>query len=172
MRCWMVLGALLVSMNAALAGMPPPPPPAAEMRELHVMAGEWTCAEEMGPATGTGRMTGRLGPGAHTVLSEYESIGGPMQGFQLHEVITYSPGDGKYRIYFSDPYTQGVTVATGTKVGRDIVLERVAKHGDVEIKKRSVLTFTGPDAFDMESLSSRDGVTFKRDLLLRFKRKR
>lgn len=87
---------------------------------LSMLIGRWEVKEELsiGPdgarMNGKGQMVVKLGPGQHSILLEYATVEGPMQGFSLMEVIAKEPGEGKYSLIWVDAFSPGIKSMDGS----------------------------------------------------------
>ena len=131
---------------------------APEMAKMAFLIGEWHYTQKyeksaMMPEGGEGVGTYRaaIGPGGHSIVTDFEETAGPLAGIGGHEVFTWDAEKKAYVGYTFASSGPGAFVRYGSWEGEQLVFTReiVGKKGTVRM--RYVYTETKADALTIET---------------------
>ncbi len=86
---------------------------------LAFLVGDWDVAEYIAPGVmgpereGQGKAAIAWGPGNNSVIINYESVSGPMSGFQITQFVSKDQADNAFELAWVDSFTPGVTLRQG-----------------------------------------------------------
>jgi len=130
---------------------------APEMQKLSFLIGDWRYTNkfekspmmpEGGASEGTYRAT--IGPGGHSILTDFEEKAGPMAGAAGHEVITWDAAKSSYDAYAFASDGPGCFIRTGTWDKDQLVFTRKMDAGGKTMWMRFFYAETKPDAITIE----------------------
>lgn len=142
-----------------------------ELVRLRSMIGQWTVVETFESKTadkreGRGTLTVRQGPGGNSVFMEYRSIAGPMNGFQLFQILSWHPGRRVFQMVYVTSFHAGMSTATGQLEGTDIVFLRQERIGEAIVTSKSVLSDLKDGQFTLSSYEAKESQSQRRTLVL------
>jgi hypothetical protein len=130
---------------------------APEMQKLSFMIGEWHYTEKyeksrMMPDGGTSEGTYRatIGPGGHSILTDFEEKTGPMAGAAGHEVITWDAEKSSYAAYAFVSDGPGCFTRTGGWEKDQLVFTREMNARGKTVRMRFVYTEARADSIAIE----------------------
>lgn len=131
---------------------------APELQKLSFLIGDWHYTQKyekssMLPEGGTGEGVYRaaVGPGGHSILTDFEETAGPLAGVAAHEVFAWDPGKSAYVAYSVVANAPGCFLRTGSWEKDQLVFSREMGAGAKTIRMRSVYTEARPDAVTIET---------------------
>lgn len=144
-----------------LAQMMPKPGP--EMTKLASMVGVWKVEETvetspMGPG-GKGHGISRItaGPGGLSLLIDYRSTGGHMNGFRGHGVLAWDGETKSFKQSWTDNMVPTMMMATGRWEGDTLIITTEATMMGQPFKARDTFSGIGTDKFTLVSEMSLGG---------------
>lgn len=141
----------------------PMPKPGPEMAKLNFMVGTWHVEEThepgpMGPG-GKGHGTGkvRLGPGGLSLLIDYASAAGHMNGYRGHGIVAWD-GEAKcYKQAWTDNVAPMLMTSSGNWSGDIIVMTAEGTMMGKPFKSRDTFTSMSADGYTITTEVSMDG---------------
>jgi hypothetical protein len=130
---------------------------APEMQKLGFLIGDWHYTNKFektkmmpdgGASEGTYRAT--IGPGGHSILTDFEEEAGPMAGSAGHEVITWDTAKSSFDAYAFVSDGPGCFTRAGTWEKDQLVFSREINAGGKTVRMRFVYTEAKPDAITIE----------------------
>jgi hypothetical protein len=131
---------------------------APEMQKLGFLIGNWHYTNKFektkmmpdgGASEGTYRAT--IGPGGHSILTDFEEKTGSMVGSAAHEVITWDAAKSSYDAYAFVSDGPGCFTRTGTWEKDQLVFTREMNAGAKSVRMRFVYTEAKPEAITIEA---------------------
>ena len=131
---------------------------APEMQKLGFLIGEWHYTEkyeksammpEGGASEGTYRAT--IGPGGHSILTEFDEKTGPMGAVSAHEVFTWDAEKSAYAGYAFVSDVSGCFTRTGNWEKDQLVFTREISARGKTVRMRFVYTEVRPDSLVIET---------------------
>jgi hypothetical protein len=130
---------------------------APEMQKLSFLIGDWRYTEKfekskMMPDGGSsdGIYRAAIGPGGHSILTDFDEKTGPMAGSAAHEVITWDAAKSSYDAYAFVSDGPGCFTRIGTWENDQLVFTREMNAGAKSVRMRFVYTEAKPDAITIE----------------------
>jgi len=130
---------------------------APELEKLSFLIGEWHYTEKyeksrMMPDGGTseGIYRATVGPGGHSILTDFEEKTGPMAGAAGHEVITWDAEKSSYAAYAFVSDGPGCFTRAGTWEKDQLVFTREMNARGKTVRMRFVYTEARPDSSVIE----------------------
>ena len=130
---------------------------APELEKLSFVIGEWHYTEKyeksrMMPEGGTseGIYRATVGPGGHSILTDFEEKSGPMVGAAAHEVITWDAEKSNYAAYAFVSDGPGCFTRTGNWEKDQLVFTREMNARGKAVRMRFVYTEARPDSIVIE----------------------
>ena len=130
---------------------------APEMQKLSFLIGDWHYTQkyekspmmpEGGASEGTYRAT--IGPGGHSILTDFEEKTGPMAGSAGHEVITWDAEKSAFVAYAFVSDGPGCFMRTGNWEKDQLVFARGLNVQGKRLRMRFVYTEARPDSIAIE----------------------
>lgn len=130
---------------------------APEMQKLSFLIGDWRYTEkyekspmmpEGGSSEGIYRAT--IGPGGHSILTDFDEKSGPMAGTAGHEVFTWDATKNSYVAYAFSSDAPGCFTRTGTWEKDQLVFTLEMNAGGKTARMRFVYIEAKPDAITIE----------------------
>ncbi len=151
-----------VSRGNAEARAAKTPELAPEMQKLGFLVGDWHYTNKfekskMMPDGGTSEGTYRatIGPGGHSILTDFEETTGPMAGSAGHEVFTWDAAKSSLVAYAFSSDAPGCFTRTGAWEKDQLVFTREMDAGGKTVHMRFVYTEARPDAITIEVYMAR-----------------
>jgi hypothetical protein len=130
---------------------------APELQKLSFLIGDWRYTEKYekspmmpdgGSSEGIYRAT--IGPGGHSILTDFDEKTGPMAGAAGHEVITWDAAKSSFDAYAFVSDGPGCFTRAGTWEKDQLVFSREMNAGGKTVRMRFVYTEAKPDAITIE----------------------
>jgi hypothetical protein len=130
---------------------------APEMQKLSFLVGDWHYTNKFektkmmpdgGASEGTYRAT--IGPGGHSILTDFEEVTGPTAGSAGHEVITWDAAKNSYDGYAFVSDGPGCFTRTGTWDKNQLVFTRKMDAAGKTMWMRFFYAETKPDAITIK----------------------
>jgi hypothetical protein len=128
-----------------------------ELQKLSFMIGEWHYTEKfeksrMMPDGGTseGIYRATIGPGGHSILTDFEEKTGPMAGAAGHEVLTWDAEKSSYAAYAFVSDGPGCFTRAGNWEKDQLVFTRETNAGGKTVRMRFVYTEARADSITIE----------------------
>jgi hypothetical protein len=146
-----------VSQVDAQTPTPKTPELAPEMQKLSFLVGDWHYTNKFekskmmpdgGASEGTYRAT--IGPGGHSILTDFEETTGPMAGSAGHEVFTWDAAKSSFMAYAFSSDGPGCFTRTGTFEKDQLVFAREMDTGGKIVRMRFVYTEAKAGAITIE----------------------
>jgi hypothetical protein len=135
---------------------------APEMQKLGFLVGDWHYINKFekskmmpdgGASEGTYRAT--IGPGGHSILTDFDETTGPMAGAAGHEVFTWDAAKSAFVGYAFSSDGAGCFTRTGSLEKDQLVFTREMNAGGKTVRMRFVYTEAKTDAITIEVYMSR-----------------
>ncbi len=131
---------------------------APELQKLSFLIGDWHYTTKyeksaMMPDGGTGEGIYRaaIGPGGHSVLTDFEESAGPLAGIAAHEVFAWDPAKSALIAYSVVSNAPGCFLRAGNWEKDQLVFTREMSAGAKTVRMRAVYTEARPDAITIET---------------------
>ena len=128
-----------------------------ELQKLSFLIGEWHYTEKyeksrMMPDGGTteGIYRATVGPGGHSILTDFEEKTGPMAGAAEHEVLTWDAEKSSYAAYAFVSDGPGCFTRAGNWEKDQLVFTREMNARGKTVRMRFVYTEARPDSIAIE----------------------
>jgi hypothetical protein len=151
-----------VCLGQEKAALTKTPELAPEMQKFSFLIGDWRYTEkyEKSPimpdgGSSEGIYRGTIGPGGHSILTDFEEKAGPMTGAAGHEVITWDAPKNSYVAYAFSSDAPGCFTRTGTWEKDQLVFTLEMNGGGKTARMRFVYTEAKPDAITIEVYMAR-----------------